>query len=179
MSRVSILSEDFSDHFPVWCRLTFQSSTGYDENMNQSTLNKSCSYKWKGSCSNTFIESFSHLFPKFSSNLTSANCIDTLEEFNALYKQAGMSMKRRSGSIQVNTTQPDWWEDECSRTKRVKYKYLRKFRASNRQSDFDLYISQRRLNLYFGPAALHYILNNILSYLIWISPLVLLGVKIY
>ena len=147
--------------------------------MNQSALNISCSYKWKESCANTFIESFSHLFPKFSSNLTSANCIDKLEEFNALYKHVGMSMKRRSGSIPVNTTQPDWWDDECSRTKRAKCKYLTRFRASNRQSDFDIYISQRRLNLYFGPAALHYIINNILSYFIWILPLVLLSVKIY
>ena len=115
-----IESEDFSDHFPVCCRLTFQSTKGYDETMNQSTLNNS--YKWKESRVNTFIEIFSHLFPKFSSNLTAANCIEKLEEFNALYKQA---MKRRSGSIQVNTTQPDWWDDECSRTKRAKYKYLR------------------------------------------------------
>jgi len=135
-------SEDFSDHFPACCRLTFQCTAGYDETMNQSTLNRSCSYKWKESCVNTFIESFSHLFPRFSSNLIAANCIEKLEEFNALYKQAGMSMP---GSIQVNTTQPDWWDDECSWTKRTNYKYLRRFRASNLQSDFDLYISQRRL----------------------------------
>ena len=98
-----IESEDFSDHFPVCCRLTFQSTKGYDETMNQSTLNNS--YKWKESRVNTFIEIFSHLFPKFSSNLTAANCIEKLQEFNALYKQGGMSMKRRSGSIQVHTTQ--------------------------------------------------------------------------
>ena len=108
-----IESEDFSDHFPLCCRLTFQSTTGYDETMNQSALNSS--YKWKESRVNTFIESCSHLLLKFSSNLTAANCIEKLQEFNALYKQGDMSMKRRSRSIQVNTTQPDWWDDECSR----------------------------------------------------------------
>ena len=30
----NIESEDFSDHFPVCCRLTFQSTKGYDETMN-------------------------------------------------------------------------------------------------------------------------------------------------
>ena len=78
--------------------------------------------KMEGILCNTFIESFSHLFPKLSSNLTAENCIEKPEEINSLYKQAGMSMKRRSGSIQVNTTQPDWWNDECIRTKRAKYK---------------------------------------------------------
>ena len=34
--------------------------------------------------------------------LNAANCIEKLEEFNVLYKQAGMSINRRSGSIQVN-----------------------------------------------------------------------------
>ena len=120
-------SEDFPDHFLLWCRLTFQSTTDHNENMNQSTLIRSCSDKWKKSCVNRFIDTFSHLFPKaFSSNITVANCIEKIKEFNALhcsvlYKQTGMSMNRRSGSIQVNTTQLDWWDYECSRTKRGKY----------------------------------------------------------
>ena len=126
------------------CRLTFQSNTKHDDNINQSNLKKSCSYKWKDSCENTFIESFSRLFQQFNSNLTAGNSIEKIGDLNLLYKQAGISMKRRSGPIQVNYTQPDWWDDECLRAKRAKYKYLRRFRASNLQSDFDLYTSHKR-----------------------------------
>ena len=53
-------------------------------------------------------------------------------------------MKRRSRSRQVITSQPDWWDDECLQTKRAQFNYLRRVRASNLQSDLELYTSHKR-----------------------------------
>lgn len=140
-------TDDFSDHFPLCCKLTFDNCSAQNVNVDHNQ-NLTCAtvYKWKDVCKDNFVQHFSQLFDAFSASLTETNIVTKLQEFNNLFKQAGESMKKRqSNQLPRSNIQPELWDNECEQPKSVKYKSLRKFRTTNCQTDFELYLSKKRV----------------------------------
>lgn len=134
--------EDFSDHFPLCCKLAFDKCQQNDIDRN---AHNAFIYKWKDSCKDDFIRQFCQLFTEFSSSLTEANIVAKLNDFTHIFKQAGVSMKkRRSNRAQPPVVQPEWWDNECEVAKYVKYRSLREFRVTNHRDDYELYLSQNK-----------------------------------
>lgn len=119
VSDFYISEEDFSDHFPVCCSLSFK--MGYNnasDNIHvrdNANLRQSTSYKWNNDFKDSFMNTFSRLFTNFSRSVSELNVINKLPEFSSLYKQAGAKMRTRCNRSlsRDSPVQPDWWDAEC------------------------------------------------------------------
>ena len=91
-----VASEDFSDHFPLRCRLLLSYESENDQSF-EADLNENnwIKYKWKEESKTQFIQIFSTLFSCFKDKVTGTNesIINCLPEFVNIYKKAGEFMK--------------------------------------------------------------------------------------
>lgn len=88
VSDFYISEEDFYDHFPVCCPLSFETTdntvTRATENL--SNLRSWHTYKWKDTCRDLFLNQFIQLYTEFSSTVTVDSVTEKLLEFSSLYK---------------------------------------------------------------------------------------------
>ena len=144
ISHFQVGNEDFSDHFPLHCRLEIS----YENNdFSQTELNVNgtawVKYKWKDKCKNQFMQTFSTLFLRFNEKLAESDesNLHFLPEFIQIYKKAGKCMQTNRKPFKRTTCskQPPWRDDECQRAKSNKTPLLRKYRRTNGRMELHNY----------------------------------------
>ena len=136
--------EDFSDHFPLQCRLLLSYESENDQSF-ESDLNENnwIKYKWKEESKTQFIQIFSTLFSSFKDKVTGTNesIINCLPEFinTCIYKMAGECMTVKSKNAKCINKQPPWWDNECQLAKSNNYVLLREFRRTDGRMDLHNY----------------------------------------
>ncbi|MEW8546815.1 MAG: endonuclease/exonuclease/phosphatase family protein, partial [Candidatus Thiodiazotropha sp.] len=137
-------SEDFSDHFPLQCKLslTYQRDRNFNDrsrsNVDKNAWNK---YKWREDSKNEFLENFSKLFQNFKNQFLSRTgaVLPLLPQFMNIIKQAGKCMKVKIKKAQKSNEQPPWWDNDCQIAKTYKYTQLKSFRRTNSHVDLSNY----------------------------------------
>ena len=140
--------EEFSDHYPVVCKIKFNMSSTNDQNVLQldNFLQKYNAYKWDENKKHEFLFEFRRLFQEFYSKLTfPINDSDLiLNKISHIYKQAGIQMKtKETFNSSATSKKSPWWDFECHQLKKVKTWLLRTFRKTNEESDFLHYKSAK------------------------------------
>lgn len=145
VSEFCICDDDFSDHFPVRCKLSFGTANNLSKTgQTKPTIINYSTYRWNESHRATFIETLTRFYDSFYESVTNDNALLKLTEFMSLLTKAGDSMKVSSSNrIGPTINQPPWWDKHCESAKRVRYKSLRQFRLTNAQHDLDLYLTNK------------------------------------
>ena len=137
-------NEDFSDHFPIICKLLLSCHKRkrdlWQEMLNESKWSR---YKWKENKKAEFLEHFNTLFSNFKNQIS--NRIEPVTafigDFINIFKQAGTCLKVKiNKTVTLNAKeQSPWWDEECQLAKVNKYSLLKKYRLSNDQTDLYVY----------------------------------------
>ena len=134
-SEFKVGSDDFSDHFPLYCtvslpNINLQDSEPFVANANQ---NNWARFKWKENYKDEFMQLFSTLFTTFKDKISTENepTSSYLSEFIDLIQKAGKCLKTKYNQTEKRKKQPPWWDKECETAKSYKYSLLRKFRCTN------------------------------------------------
>ena len=141
-SNFQVARDDFSDHFPLHCRLLLSHDNQIDQTFElDSNTNTWVKYKWKEESKNQFMRTFSLLFSNFKDtvNETNNSMINSLPDFINIYKKAGTCMKVKHKKAKSIINQPPWWDNECNMAKLNKYSLLRKFRRTDGRMDLHNY----------------------------------------
>ena len=134
--------EDFSDHFPLICRINLscpgQGIQKTNFNMNGNAWRK---FKWKENLKDQFIYSFTTLFAELKTKISRANepIVNFLPEFINIYINACKNMACVNRQQKRRRDQPPWWDADCQSAKAEKYSSLKQFRRTNHQCDFEHY----------------------------------------
>ena len=87
VSYFTVGGEDFSDHFPVRCNMSFRSQ----RRVNNDTKLPDWTYttfKWNETHTDSFVEKLTSLYAAFSTAVTENNVIHKLSEFTSIFRQA-------------------------------------------------------------------------------------------
>ena len=135
--------EDFSDHFPLISRINLtcpgQGIQNTNLNMNGNAWRK---FKWKENLKDQFIYSSTTLFAELKTKISRANVpivVNFLPEFINIYINAGKNMACVNRQQKRRRDQPPWWDADCQLAKAEKYSFLKQFRRTNHQRDFERY----------------------------------------
>ena len=146
-SSFSVDEYDVSDHFPLKCSLRL----ALKRNMRKTTSNEQThdwrKFKWKNSLKDDFLHKFNHNYSEFRDrvSLNEHEPSYYLQDFVKIFQASGNLMEVNFNKSKNNDTknQTLWWDPACEEAKSLKYKALRKFRATNSPEDFATYKSQR------------------------------------
>ena len=130
----SVLENDESVHFPIYCEMCFQCKTNInicnDTIVQLSPFNH---YRWKTQGITTFHEKFENLYEIFKNKHLGNDILvsnkPVLDDFINVYKLSGKTMQCyiKRGYKRKNT----WWDDDCNSAKLRVRRSLRRFRLSN------------------------------------------------
>ena len=126
-SEFKVGSDDFSDHFPLYCTISLpninlQDSEPFDANANQ---NNWARFKWKENYKDEFMQLFSTLFTNFKEKISTENepTSSYLSEFIDLIQKAGKCLKTKYNQTEKRKKQLPWWDKECETAKSYKYSF--------------------------------------------------------
>lgn len=141
-----------SNHMPVHCKLDLyvQSGQRTETNINESDLPQQCKFRWNNECRGQYIETMKDDVSvadlgRVQEQADANNVDEALEIFESVLHRAAEPMKIKVGrKSKFKCLQPKWWDKECERLKRVKYKLLKCFKETDCIHDFNAYKEARR-----------------------------------
>ena len=141
ITHFQVGNEDYSDHFPISCKLLIACQKNNAANSWHDILNENkwARYKWKENKKTEFTENFSTLFSNFKNRVSNSNetALEFLCEFINIFKQAGKCLRIKGNKTAQNfASQPPWWDQDCQTAKVNKYSLLKKYRVTNNQTDY-------------------------------------------
>ena len=112
-------NEDFSDHFPLGCRLRIgNTNNGINEQDRTEGMHYWQKFKWKEAYKNTFLTKFNAMYSTFKRKIShyDFSAVQHLSEFISIYHKSGENMKIKPFNNKFERiTQPEWWDNECQR----------------------------------------------------------------
>ena len=139
---------DFSDHFPLSCSLEFKYKP--HENLGNIVLelNKQVNWNkmnWKQELKDRFLAKFADIYDRFCEEIdleNNLNLVESLPSFIGLYHIAGKDMHITNRKQKIST-HAEWWDEECSTSKKEQLNALRLFRSINTEQNRQLYVTKR------------------------------------
>ena len=135
--------QDFSDHSPVCCKLTFSDGIQGDNQITDtdSHLKPSCAYKWKDNYKDTFIQVFTQLYEQFTNSLPADNIVkinsrNSLRFINKQVRQQRWKHLNTTGGTISAQTQNGWnintWKELEFQIYKVTLKYMCRIKGNLR-----------------------------------------------
>ena len=132
---------EFSDHFPLVCKLEFETDKCLNNNFESHNAGNEIhqQYKWNETLKDDFLHNFLTTFNTYfnSMGFPLTNIENELEKFQkCFYKSAGNMKKKCLYNDNYSLKNPAWWNEECQRLKQLRLYSLRKYRNCNKNDNF-------------------------------------------
>ena len=141
-SRFKVVDRSESVHFPLSCCLTFnmleQSGSNERDDNSSKTYKK---FMWRENLKTVFKNNFSTFFESMRESIlikldiSIDECVQSIVE---MYHKAAECMKSKPSKTNVAKQEP-WWDGECDKLKKEKFKALRLFRTENNYQHLNNY----------------------------------------